>query len=780
MEWVFDKFVAWVLLNLCGLFELLSYSMFMFFHMQRDTFDAFFSFFGSSGNGMDISLYDAFRYLGYGLCVLIICAKLLANLVSYISEEFEDPLKLGVRAAVSYFLVMYSGQIVDIEFNFMTKPYNTITYMLTNTKKELGGNKYSMWAKFCTNLQDAYGNIGAGNAVVIDLITIGCLCAIFFGFVKLTLEVAERYVVLCVAFYLSPLAFATASSKSTSKIFHAYLRMILCQLLLMIFNVVFVDGVIIAIYNYTNNGGIITRYNGKTITVPGFVFCILLLAFITVGQKIDNYMRGLGLDAVQTGSVFDEIRGSALNMMAMGRMASGAIHAAGGIGKFAMNTARTITGTRGTSATGMGNTAKDGTLSGTAANMGRAAAASVAQHLVSSGNFKGRQVARNQIKKGAFNGVMGESSKGMVQAVSTALGEQYFSKMGILPGSLVGKNGMINFKTANGATGSLSFDEKNGNGWKQLKDPNGAPMKAWIKGSSSLGISGSKVGTHQALADAVGATAAKTISESLGSIGQGIPASSMEAISLGNGEFSLIGAGENGVQKNLGRIVSAETAGKIEGTTLADNEFGGTAGFIPTADPSAAMSKIDFDSGYIHIGQDANVPADIVTDALKAPMESNNIATGTAMIGFDSDGSNYTATFADPVAGSKSISGSCSDLIGNINKDELLADDNEKVGQVSWMGMNQVFDTNAYSAMTGATPKSIDFNDNKNGWTVTNEDGSKNVIEIVADSGSYTKVIGGGDVIERVPLSVRSAPRDDDFGRRGNNYGGSKKGKEKK
>ena len=192
------------------------------------------------------------------------------------------------------------------------------------------------------------------------------------------------------------------------------------------------------------------------------------------------------------------------------------------------------------------------------------------------------------------------------------------------------------------------------------------------------------------------------------------------------------------------------------------------------------MSKIDFDSGYIHIGQDANVPADIVTDALKAPMESNNIATGTAMIGFDSDGSNYTATFADPVAGSKSISGSCSDLIGNINKDELLADDNEKVGQVSWMGMNQVFDTNAYSAMTGATPKSIDFNDNKNGWTVTNEDGSKNVIEIVADSGSYTKVIGGGDVIERVPLSVRSAPRDDDFGRRGNNYGGSKKGKEKK
>ena len=48
-------------------------------------------------------------------------------------------------------------------------------------------------------------------------------------------------------------------------------------------------------------------------------------------------MRGLGLDAVQTGSIFDEIRGASLNAMLMGRMAGGAIHAAGGVGKFAIN-----------------------------------------------------------------------------------------------------------------------------------------------------------------------------------------------------------------------------------------------------------------------------------------------------------------------------------------------------------------------------------------------------------------------------------------------------------
>ena len=754
MDWVFDKFVSWVLQNMCSLFEVLSSSMFKFFHMQRDTFDAFFSFFGSAGNGMDISLYDCFRYLGYGLCILIISFRLLANLVSYISDEFEDPLKIGIRAVLSYFLIMYSGSIVDIEFNFMTKPYNTITSMLTNAKKEAGGDKFSMWTNFSTKLKEGYSDIGGGSEVVIDLITLGCLCAIFFGFVKLLLEVAERYVVLCVAFYLSPLAFATTSSKATSRIFHAYLRMILCQLLLMIFNVVFVDGVIIAIYNYAANSGVMTRYNGKEITVPGFVFCILLLAFITVGQKIDNYMRGLGLDAVQTGSIFDEIRGASLNAMMMGRMAGGAIHAAGGAMKFAANAVGTVMGTRGTSTTGAGNTAKEGTVAGGMANFARNASAPFAKKV--GGEMLGASTARNQIRKGAFNGMTGESSKGIIQAAKMAIGEQNFAKMGILPESLVGKNGMINFKTANGATGTLAFDKKNGSEWKQLMDDQGN-RTFMVKGSSNLGISDAKVGAHQSLSEAVGTIAANKISTSLGSIGQGIDASSMEAISLGNGEFSLIGAGEDGMQKNLGRIVSAETAGKISGATLADNEYGGTAGFIPTADTTAAMDKVDFDCGYIHLGQNANAPADAVTDALGTTLEANNIAKGTAMLGFEQDGANYTATFADPVSGSKEISGSCADLIGKVDAGDILSDDNEKVGQVSWMGMSKVFDTNAYSAMTGSTPKEIEYDSTKNNWTVTNEDGSQNIIERVADSGSYTRVIEGGEAVERIPLSVRSA-----------------------
>lgn len=788
MEWVFDKLVGWILEKMCGLFEVLSASMFKFFHMQRDTFDAFFSFFGNaSSTGMTVSLYDAFRYLGLALCVLIISSKLLFNLVSVISDEYEDPVKLAFRAIISAFVVGYSGQIVDLEFNFMTKPYNTITKMLTNEKTALGGMKKSMWDKFSELLKSGYSQMIDGDEVVVDLITIGCLCAIFFGFVKLLLEVAERYVVLCVAFYLAPLAFSTISSKSTSKIFHAYLRMILCQLLLMIFNVVFVDGVVIAIHNYVNKSAMVVRYNGDKIYCSGFVFCILLLAFITVGQKIDNYMRGLGLDAVQTGSIFDEIRGSALNAMAMGRMLGGAVHAAGGVGRFAANAVGTITGNRGTTVNGAGNTAKEGTFAGKAANMGRNVAASLANDAATGSNSSlhgvGNLAARRQIKSGAFNGVSGDVNRSIGKALESAIGTANFAKMGIVPESLVGKNGMINFKAANGATGTFSFNPMNGKDWKQLSDEKGKPMNAWVKGSNNLGISDAKVGSHQPLADAVGMNAAGTITASLGEIGKGINASNMEAISLGNGEFSLIGSGDDGIQKNLGRIVSADTAGKIDGATLASNEFGGTAGFIPTADVAAAMENNDFDCGYISFGKNKNIPVDAVTDALQGSMESSNIPVGTAMLGFDNDGQRYTATFADPVSGSKEISGDCAELLGKIRPDEIQPDIDDRVGgdnRSNWVGMGQVFDTNAYSAMTGATPKSIEFNDNKNSWTITNEDGSKNILEKVADSGSYTRVIGGGEIVDRVPLSVRSAPKDNQSFGNGFNYNKSNGNKKKK
>lgn len=764
MQWVFDKFVGWILEKLSGCFDVMSGALFTFFNMDRSTFDSFFGFFGTPGKSMPCSLFDAFRYLAYALCVLLVCVRLMQNFFALVTEDYEDPVKAAARAVLSFVAVTVSARIVNIEFMFLNKPYNGIKSMLGKEQKTLGGMGKKLWKNLADSLTDGFNDAGAGDKVVMDIIIIGCLFAIFFGFLKLVLEVAERYVVICISLYLSPLVFATVASKNTSKILGSYLRMVFCQLLLMIFNVVFVYGTVIGIYNYVASGAKVDTGSGS-VTCPAFIFCVLILAFITAGQKMDTYMRSIGLDTVQTGSLFDEIRGATLNCMMLGRSIGGMARSAGGIGRAVTgavsNAASTVSGHRGTTANGAGNSAREGTVAGAAAEAGRTAAANVSQRMAQGGNSRlqsvAQRAAQSQIRSGAFNGVSGDSNRSLGKAVETAIGAANMAKMGIDAASLSGKAGMVNFTSGNGAKGTLAFEPKEGNGWKQLKDESGNTVNAWVKGSSSIGIrTDAKAGTHGTLAETIGAGAAEAIS---GFTGNRVRDGSIRAVSLGNGHFSLFGEGADGQNVRLGRIVPAETAAGVSGAQLAENEFGGTAGFIPSVDTEGLLSGTDLDCGYVSLGDNMNVPVDAVNDALGSMLEANNIPEGTALLGFESDGENFTASFADPVSGTREITGSCGDLAGAVDPADILPDDDSRVGQSSWLGMNDLFDTHAYSAVTNETPKSIEAMENGRGWVVTNEDGSRMMLEQAADTGKTARVISGGDIIRNVPLSVRNEPK---------------------
>lgn len=950
MQWVFDQFIGWLLERLTSCFSVISTMLFTFFNLNRTTFDTFFSFFGTAG-AKGASLFDLIRALGFALCIIIVLLRLLSNLLSSITEEYEDPIKLAFRAILGFVLVAISTQIIDMEFEFMQTPYSAVKSVMSSALKTAKGKHQTIWESFAEKLLSDMNNLNGGviDTVVIQILTIGCLIAIFSAFLKLTLEVAERYVVICISVYLAPLAFATSASKNTVKIMQAYIRMVFCQLLLMIFNVIFVDGTLIAIYNYTNGGGIV-QIGDKVKTVPSFIFCVLLMAFITAGQKMDTYMRSLGLDTVQTGSLFDEIRGGLLNAMFATKAVSGAARAAGGFGNM-------VSTAMGHSSPG-GNTGGKGHVGGTGspvkdgiANATRAGAANWA-HSMAQGSERqqsiGRAAAQRQIKSGAFNGVFGESSGAIRAATEAAIGAAAMAKMGIDPSSLTGKNGMIDFKSMNGAKGTISFDEKKGNGWHQLKDENNNPLNAWVKGSNNLGVAAAQAGTHMNLANAFGEGAgAKIMSQvAAGGLGEKVDMKSLEAISLGNGEFALVGKetmppGSSGQGKtmSLGRIVPAETGANIAGAIMAENEFGGQVGFIPQTDTATAMNGKFVDDGIINLGNGMAVPSDAVKDALESQMESNNIAKGTAMLGFTSDGNTFTASFADSVTGTKEISGNLSNLMDEINPGDMQSDlcgsicasrsdvmdalsdsmqaanipdnadltgfesigntfkasfaygddntkeitgkmsqlldnigtenihmgaasdfDSDMVGLTNgistssdnisnaisnntdnlsdnarmtafssdgntftatfndpkegestvsgsikdlvenigkdnvryqstndsqWIGMNDLFDTRAYSAMTGETPKEISFNRlpeekseyGTNAFVVTNESGSQYILDQAGATGKYDKVIGSGDVIHNVPLSIRRMPKQnaDSFG--GGDYGSGWKGK---
>lgn len=73
-----------------------------------------------------------------------------------------------------------------------------------------------------------------GSVAIIALIL---LIVLAWNYIKLLLEAGERYILLAVLVFTAPVAFAMGSSKSTSKIFESWCRMLGGQIFLLIMNV---------------------------------------------------------------------------------------------------------------------------------------------------------------------------------------------------------------------------------------------------------------------------------------------------------------------------------------------------------------------------------------------------------------------------------------------------------------------------------------------------------------------------------------------------------------
>ena len=151
------------------------------------------------------------------------------------------------------------------------------------------------------------------------LICIICLGAIIINFFKLLLEMVERYVLLGVLFYTAPLPFIGIGSKDTMQVFSSWVRMVFSQFMLMILNAFFLNSFFGAMFTFGNLG----LNNAKKMNMTSYlVYMFALVAWLTIGQKVDQHMRALGLSTAQAGGN-------------LGRALGGAIGAAYGLSKLA-------------------------------------------------------------------------------------------------------------------------------------------------------------------------------------------------------------------------------------------------------------------------------------------------------------------------------------------------------------------------------------------------------------------------------------------------------------
>lgn len=118
-----------------------------------------------------------------------------------------------------------------------------------------------------------------------------------WNYFKLLLETVERYIVVGVLCYTSPLAYCMGGSKATEQVFKSWCRMVGSQLLLLVMNVWFLRGFSTSVGQFIANAGALSNGQGNI-----FLWMFCALAFLKTAQKFDSYLAAMGLNVAQTGS----------------------------------------------------------------------------------------------------------------------------------------------------------------------------------------------------------------------------------------------------------------------------------------------------------------------------------------------------------------------------------------------------------------------------------------------------------------------------------------------
>jgi hypothetical protein len=256
------------------------------FGMNLSTMDDYFPY--------ALSSVDALKYFGIAILFIILIFQLVRSMAGPLSDG-ENPARLLARSVLFLFLIWNSKELFEYLITLCSTPYDIF---LNEVSVEDSFTFSGIWDQINTWTSNlALTMTGLGTIIGIIMVV-----AIAWNWFKLLLESVERYVMLGVLCYTSPLALATGASQSTVNIFKAWCRMVASQLMLLILNVWFLRGFSSCIASGIADGGAVasTEVDGYTSNFLFWMFAAL--AWLKIGQRVDTYLATIGMSAAQTGS----------------------------------------------------------------------------------------------------------------------------------------------------------------------------------------------------------------------------------------------------------------------------------------------------------------------------------------------------------------------------------------------------------------------------------------------------------------------------------------------
>ena len=229
------------------------------------------------------------QYTAWAMLFLITVWQLFKAFGGPISES-EHPLQLIARSSIFALLIGYAKPIFEIVLDIARAPYTALMDIQMSAEDFTFAGVEQVLMSGITTLVSVITVVGLILMLILQI-------SLGWNYFKLLLEVVERYIVVGVLCYTSPLAYCMGGSKATEPVFKSWCRMVGSQLLLLVLNVWFLRGFNSAVGQFIANAGATSTGQGNI-----FLWMFCALAFLKTAQKFDSYLAAMGLNVAQTGS----------------------------------------------------------------------------------------------------------------------------------------------------------------------------------------------------------------------------------------------------------------------------------------------------------------------------------------------------------------------------------------------------------------------------------------------------------------------------------------------
>ena len=323
LDWIFEGIVTWVSSIASELMDAVSRVFLDALGTDMDAMEGYFPFVTKA--------FEVMQYMAWAVLFLITVWQLFRVFGGPITEA-ENPWQLLLRSALFALLVGAARPIFTMALDIARAPYTALMEVSMEAED-------FTFAGIEEALKNGLTTIVSTVSIVGPILILILLIALGWNYFKLLLECVERYIVVGVLCYTSPLAFAMGGSKATNQVFKSWCRMVGSQLLLLVLNVWFLRAFDSSVGQFIGNGGALASGGGSV-----FLWLFCALAFLKTAQKFDSYLAAMGLNVAQTGSSM------AMEMVMAARVLSGL----GGGAKSAGSVFRTVGSAASSAATGAG------------------------------------------------------------------------------------------------------------------------------------------------------------------------------------------------------------------------------------------------------------------------------------------------------------------------------------------------------------------------------------------------------------------------------------------